>query len=236
NQLKINGGFAYDNVFLVDGADIDDHYFAQPTNNLVIEEAVQETQVLSSNISAEYGRFSGGVVNAITKSGGNEYHGSFRVDFSNDRWTARTPFENDPANEVPIAPNKTNETYTGTVGGKIVTDKVWFFAAGRYFNHDTQTVLPVTGDTFISNNKEPRIEGKLTANISESHSLQAAYTYSKEELNPRVAFSFTIDPFAKEYPSFPTNLWVANYHGVLSSNLFASLQYSQKKFKFSGSG
>src|SRR5262249_5683379 len=68
NQLKINGGFAYDNVFLVDGADIDDHYFAQPTNNLVIEEAVQETQVLTSNISAEYGRFSGGVVNAITKS------------------------------------------------------------------------------------------------------------------------------------------------------------------------
>src|SRR6476660_5399388 len=94
-QLKINGGFAYDNVFLVDGADIDDHYFSNPTNALVIEEAVQETQVLTSNISAEYGRFSGGVVNAITKSGGNEFHGSFRTDFTNDRWQARTPFEND---------------------------------------------------------------------------------------------------------------------------------------------
>src|SRR6266511_54725 len=107
-QLKINGGFAYDNVFLVDGADIDDHYFSNPTNALVIEEAVQETQVLTSNISAEYGRFSGGVVNAITKSGGNEYHGSFRTDFTNDRWQARTPFENDAANGVPLAPNKIN--------------------------------------------------------------------------------------------------------------------------------
>src|SRR4029077_17312635 len=70
NQLQINGGFSYDNVFLVDGVHIDAHYFGSPTNNLVIEDAVQETQVLTSNISAEYGRFSGGVVNAVTKSGG----------------------------------------------------------------------------------------------------------------------------------------------------------------------
>src|SRR5215471_15762097 len=235
NQLKINGGFAYDNVFLVDGADIDDHYFTSPTNRLVIEDAVQETQVLSSNISAEYGRFTGGIVNAITRSGGNTYHGSFRTDFSNDRWQARTPFENDPANAVPEAPNKTNETYSATVGGKIVEDKLWFFVAGRYFDHSTQTVLPVTGDTFQASDKEPRIEGKLTGNISDSHSLSAAYTYSKEERND-VAFSFTIDPFAQEFPSFPTDLWVANYHGVLSDNLFVSLQYSQKKFEFRGSG
>jgi hypothetical protein len=234
-QLKINGGFAYDNVFLVDGADIDDHYFTNPTNALVIEEAIQETQVLTSNISAEYGRFSGGVVNAITKSGGNDFHGSFRIDFTNDRWTARTPFENDPANDVPLAPDKTNETYTGTFGGKILTDTLWFFAAGRYFKNDNQVVLPVTGDTFISTDKEPRVEAKLTANISQSHSLQAAYSYSKEELN-RVAFNFTIDPYAQEFPSFPTHLWVGTYHGVLSSNLFASLQYSEKHFQFSGSG
>jgi hypothetical protein len=234
-QLKINGGFAYDNVFLVDGADIDDHFFSNPTNSLVIEEAVQETQVLTSNISAEYGRFSGGVVNAITKSGGNEFHGSFRTDFTNDRWQARTPFENDAANDVPLAPNQINETYTGTFGGKLLTDKVWFFVAGRYFKNENQTVLPVTGDTFISSDKEPRFEAKLTGNINQSHSLQGAYTHSKEELN-RVAFDFTIDPLAQEFPSFPTTLWVGTYHGVLSPNLFASLQYSQKKFEFKGSG
>ncbi len=232
-QLKINGGFAYDNVFLVDGADVDDHYFASPTNALIIEEAVQETQVLTSNISAEYGRFTGGVVNAITKSGGNEFHGSFRTDFTNDRWTARTPFEN--SHDSPLAPSKINETYTGTLGGKILTDRLWFFGAGRYFKNENQTVLPVTGDTFISADKEPRFEGKLTANINESHSLQAAYTHSKEERND-VAFNFTIDTPSQEFPSFPTDLWVVTYHGVFTPNLFASLQYSQKKFEFLGSG
>ena len=44
-------------------------------------------------ISAEYGRFSGGVVNMITKSGGNAFSGSFRTNFSNDAWTQETPFE-----------------------------------------------------------------------------------------------------------------------------------------------
>jgi hypothetical protein len=116
-----------------------------------------------------------------------------------------------------------------------LTDKVWFFVAGRYFKNENQVVLPVTGDTFTANDKEPRIEAKLTANINESHSLQGAYTYSKEELN-RVAFSFTIDPFSQEFPSFPTTLWVGTYHGVLTPNLFASLQFSQKKFEFAGSG
>jgi len=232
NQLQINGGFAFDNVFLVDGVDIDDHYFGSPTNQLVIEDAVQETQVLTSNISAEYGRFSGGVVNAVTNSGGNQFHGSARVDLTNDSWRANTPFENE--NGVDHQ-SKVNEVFTGTLGGKVLTDRLWFFAAGRYFDNSNQITLPVTASTFTQTDKEPRLEFKLTGNINESHSLQAAYTYSKEELQ-RVAFPFTIDANAIEHPDFPSSLIVGTYHGVLSSNLVATAQFSQKKFEFKGSG
>ena len=49
--------------------------------------------MLTSGISAEYGRFTGGVVNAITKSGGNTFSGSCRVNFLNPSWTTETPFE-----------------------------------------------------------------------------------------------------------------------------------------------
>jgi hypothetical protein len=234
-QLRINGGFAYDNVFLLDGVDIDDHYFSNPTNQLYIEDAVQETHVLSSNISAEYGRFTGGVVNAITKSGGNDYHGSFRTDFTNDRWRARTPFENDSANDVPEAPNKVNEVYSATVGGRVVQDRLWFFLAGRYFDTSTQQVLPITAATFQEKDKEPRIDGKLTGNIADSHTITFGYTYSKDEQN-RVAFPFTIDPNAQEFPSFPTNLLVARYNGVITPSFFVSGQYSEKKFEFKNSG
>src|SRR5262249_5965984 len=91
-QLVINGSFAFDNVFMVNGVDVNDNLFANP-QNLFIEDAIEETQVLTSGISAEYGRFSGGVINAITKSGGNTFSGSGRINFASPSWTQESPFE-----------------------------------------------------------------------------------------------------------------------------------------------
>jgi hypothetical protein len=71
-QLSISGAPAWDSIFMLNGVDVNDNLFAQP-QNLFIEDAIEETQVLTSGISAEYGRFSGGVVNAVTKSGGNNF-------------------------------------------------------------------------------------------------------------------------------------------------------------------
>jgi hypothetical protein len=87
--VVIHGAFSFDNVFMVNGVDINDNLFAQP-QNLFIEDAIEETQVLTSGISAEYGRFSGGVINAITKSGGNTFSGSGRVNFLNPNWTTQS--------------------------------------------------------------------------------------------------------------------------------------------------
>ncbi len=61
-QVAISGGFAYDNVFMVNGVDITENLFGD-FDNLFIEDAIAETQVLTSGVSAEYGRFSGGVIN-----------------------------------------------------------------------------------------------------------------------------------------------------------------------------
>ena len=96
-QVTINGGFAYDNVFLIDGVDVNDNIFGD-ADDLFIEDAFEEVQVLTSGLSAEYGRFSGGVVNAITKSGSNDFSGSFRSNLYKPDWTTQTPFEVD--NEI----------------------------------------------------------------------------------------------------------------------------------------
>ena len=79
NQLTISGGFAYDNVFLIDGVDVNDNLLGT-SNDLFIEDAIGEVQVLTSGVSAEYGRFSGGVVNIVTKSGGNRVRGQLPHD------------------------------------------------------------------------------------------------------------------------------------------------------------
>src|SRR5687768_9933340 len=92
NQVTISGAVAYDNVFLLDGVDIGDNLFARP-DDLFIEEAIEETQVLTSAVSAEYGRFSGGVVNAVTRRGGNLFSGSVRSNLSNAAWDQEEAFQ-----------------------------------------------------------------------------------------------------------------------------------------------
>ena len=59
---------------------------------LYIEDALQEVTVATAGVSAEYGRFSGGMVSAVTKSGGDTFSGSFRTSFANDYWRSLTPF------------------------------------------------------------------------------------------------------------------------------------------------
>ena len=91
-QHAINGSFAYDNAYLVDGVDTNDNLFGT-SNALCVADAIKETQVLTSGISAEYGRFSGGVINVITKSGGNAFSGSWRTNYDKPTWEGFNPYE-----------------------------------------------------------------------------------------------------------------------------------------------
>jgi len=70
---------------------VNENLRGQP-HNLFIEDAIQETTVVTTGISAEYGRFTGGVVSTLTKSGGNEFTGSFRDSMTNPNWTETPDF------------------------------------------------------------------------------------------------------------------------------------------------
>ena len=126
-QLSINGSFAYDNVYLVDGVDTNDNLFGT-SNALYVADAIEETQVLTSGISAEYGRFSGGVVNVITKSGGNTFSGSWRTNLDKPTWESLNPYE---VEEKVKREDILNRTHEATLGGPIVRDRLWFFYSFR---------------------------------------------------------------------------------------------------------
>ena len=232
-QVSISGAFAYDNKFMVNGVDINDNLFGTATDQLVIEEAVQETQIMTSNISAEFGGFSGGIINAITKSGGNTYSGSARADFSNPNWRAYTPIE---AQNRTSRPTTLSEVYSATLGGKIVEDRLWFFAAGRFTDQTTNNTLQTTNEAYSTSLKEPRLEGKLTGNINASHTLQFDYTYSKDTRTLSPELGFVGEVSAVQSPTFPSNILVASYNGVFTPNFIGSLLYSEKKFQFKNSG
>jgi Carboxypeptidase regulatory-like domain/TonB dependent receptor/TonB-dependent Receptor Plug Domain len=230
-QVTIAGNFAYDNVFLVDGVDVNDNLFGSP-NNLFIEDAIQETQVLTSGISAEYGRFGGGVINAVTKRGGNTFSGSFRTNFTNPSWRDETPIEKTQGIE---REDKLNEFYEATLGGPIVKDRLWFFAAGRKVSSDTQDTLPETALPFTSTTDEKRAEVKLSGAITSNHNVQATYT-KVWRTDLRQTFDFSIDDHTAFTGDNPTDLFVVNYNGTLRDNLFLEAQYSRKTFEFVDNG
>ena len=239
SQFQISGSPGYDNLVMVNGVPVTESVRSQFLN-LFIEDAIQETTVLTGAISAEYGRFTGGVVNSITKSGGNEFTGSFRDSISNPSWTEKTPLASQPD---PVDVN--NYVYEATLGGYVMRDRLWFFAAGRSaetsvarttlgVNLGTNKVLTPIG--YTSGTEEERYEIKLTGQITPKHNLVGSYIdVARDDINNRFT-SAIYDLASLETRSRPDTLGTVSYNGVLTSNLLIEAQWSHRTMEFVNSG
>ncbi len=227
-QVTISGGFAYDNVWLIDGVDANDNLFGTPTT-VYIEDAIADIQVLTSGISAEYGRFSGGVVNIVTKSGGNDFSGTLRADLSNDDWRETTPREEELGTELG---DELSEIYSATLGGYILKDRLWFFLAGRDRETAQTLSFKFTGLPRPSNVTEDRQEIKGTVNILDKHQVQAQYTEKNQDTLRASSGGGSATPSTVDLWATPSDLTVARYSGVWSPSLFGEIQYSEKTFLF----
>jgi hypothetical protein len=229
-QITINGGPSYDNVFLVNGVVVNENLRGQP-HSLFIEDAIQETTILTSGISAEYGRFTGGVVSTLTKSGGNEFHGSGRDTFQNPKWTATPDFPGATA-----APDKTNQIFEATLGGRLIKDRVWFFGAGRKAKTSVAKSTFQTGLNFVNAFNEKRYEGKVTGHITDRHNIIGSYLKVKN-LEANNSFQLIYD-LASIVPSrsLPNSLKALNYSGIFTTNLLGEASWSKKTFAFINSG
>jgi len=235
--LVISGAQSFESLFLVDGAVVNENLRGQP-QDLFIEDAIQETTVLSGGVSAEYGRFTGGVVNVVTRAGGNQFHGSFRTTFTSDAWRALDPLEETFDQDPRI--HRVDESYEATLGGAALTDRIWFFGAGRRESiNDSREIaspeIPELGDhgplfiPYAHATREWRAEAKLTGNVTHSHNLVGTYTTVRpEETNQEYLPAGDLAALQ----SFDGPHWIAvgNYNGVLSNRLFVEAQFSQRDF------
>ena len=231
-QLAINGSFAYDNVYLVDGVDTNDNLFGT-SNALYVADAIEETQVLTAGISAEYGRFSGGVVNVITKSGGNTFSGSWRTNYDNPTWQGLNPYEAE--NEVERE-DVLNQTHEATLGGPIVRDRLWFFSSYRRARTTTSDSFSQTGISYSERENNDRNQLKLTATLAPGHTLSGQYMRNQTARFDDPTFRFSITPDTQNDATRPNDLYVTTYRGGVSRNVFAEAQVSQKRFGFRGGG
>jgi len=237
---SIAGSNSFESLFMVNGVAITENLRGTPYT-LYIEDAIQETTVAVGGVSAEYGRFSGGVVNLVTKSGGNIFSGSFRDSYNNDKWRTLTPFEQttiaaDP-NHKELRINKTVPAYEYTFGGPVAKDRLWFFTAGRLQNQAQGRTLNFTNLPYTYNDKTQRYEGKGTLTVSANHRVQANFLKIREtEENYTFNINASMDERSLGDRKDPQNLYTLAYSGVLTPRFFLEARYSARDFNFINSG
>jgi hypothetical protein len=157
NQMTISGTRPQQNNYRLDGISINDYSNGAPGSvaglNLGVD-AVAEFSVLTSNYSAEYGRTSGGVINAITRSGTNQLHGGIFEFLRNSALDARNFF--DPASIPPFRRNQ----FGGFAGGPIKKDKTFIFGSYEGLRQSLTGTAPVVVPSTTAR------QGQLCANAA----------------------------------------------------------------------
>jgi outer membrane receptor protein involved in Fe transport len=129
-KMSINGGRITFNNFLLDGATVNEVQNTTPgsvAGGFTGVDAVQEFQLLTNNYSAEFGGAGGGIVNIVSKSGGNQLHGTAFEFARNSALDARNFFDQES-----VPPFSRNQ-FGGSIGGPIRRDKTFFFGAYEGF-------------------------------------------------------------------------------------------------------
>jgi len=245
----ISGAPTNGNTYLVNGVDSRFDNVRSHAADTVIEDAIQETTILTAGVSAEFGQFSGGVISTITKSGGNQFSGSFRTAISNNDWVARNPLEieDDIEKEDDI-----NHVETITFGGPIVKDRLWFFLAGeqteltRDVNYSTARsvsdraaaaygiteTLYEPGIRKVEGRADERenYEIKLSGRIAQGHDLFVSYQ-DREDVNINNTSS-SYDFTATATRTVTREALSMNYRGQLTPSLTLDLLYTDRESVF----
>jgi len=150
--FSVNGERGRANNFELDGQSNNDNSIAGPQVFFSNDEALAEIQIVTDNFGAQYGRNAGSVVNYITKSGTNQFHGSaiykYAGDFTSSHATGVskgpqfgfcTPGENPTTTGCTpaVVPRFVSNWYGGTIGGPVIKNKLFFFGS-TYFQRFTE--------------------------------------------------------------------------------------------------
>ncbi len=122
--VSIRGGKTQETGYTLNGTSIKDDYEGRMNTTRLIEDAVEDTQVIQSPLHARFGRTGGGMVNVVTKSGGNDFAGSLRSYISRDDWqTARHAEPDGSDGRANVYSRRQTDIF---FSGPIIKDKLWF--------------------------------------------------------------------------------------------------------------
>ena len=210
--LSFQGASVHENVYIVDGVDSTETAFAAQGQDVVFE-FLENIQVKSGFLGAEYGGALGGVVSMQTKSGSNAFKGGFNFMYSGSKLTGdprerlRTLPTNTLISEYVQDPEDESRTidFGGFVGGPIKKDKLWFFAGfmpqntdvSRTVNFPATSTLAAKTVTVGGTTRRPFASSKLTWRAAKDLTVSASYQYApREEIGRLPSYDLTDDRFS----------------------------------------
>jgi hypothetical protein len=227
----INNGAAYGgdadsgNGLLIDGVDTRDPSggTAWTFYNYNIVEEVQFTGI---GAPAEYGAFTGAIVNTITKSGGNQFSGLFDAIYTKSSLASK----NVPSSLISQNPNlaqaaKTNKLidFTTQISGPIIKDKLFFFASAQRYQKDEDPIGPSTR----RNEASDRFNGKLTWQPGPNDNIAAHVQFDNFNIIGRAGFNALLDADditnREDAPEF---VWVGSWRHLFGSKTFTEVKYT----------
>ncbi len=186
---SIMGATGAENRYVVDGLDVTDPAFGVSGSSLAFE-FIQEVQVKTGGYQVDYSGALGGVINVLTKSGGNDFHGDVFGYFNSDALEATAKTSVDFGQTVGL----TRYDFGADAGGKVIQDELWYFAAINPsisdVDQETRQDIPYT-----ERNETLYFAGKLTWNIASQHRLVASGFGDPSETDNIAAFQGMFPPF-----------------------------------------
>lgn len=250
NRIMIRGGNTTSNRFMLNGTDISDNVFGDTNGRgYYVDDSIAETQVISSPVNAKFGGFTGGVMNAITKSGSNNFEGTIRLNLTRNSWTAMAPPGLRPNGAQPNpGTDLMNREYTVWLGGPIIKDALWFSASTKLdpilltANSLSNVAGLTTGDgsgsaawvpatnagAFNTSSANQFYELKLTWAINANHTLEAA---GNRNVTDQVNRFYIASPDPRTLvPQTNINEYqTLGYRGIFGSNLTVEARYAYKQ-------
>jgi len=208
---KIFGATISDNTYLVDGFNTVDPTTGASATQFMYD-AIEEASVLTGGMDAEFGFGTGGVMNVVTKSGGNSFSGTFDARYR-DQGFNESGDRYDPDLDV-----SSTRIVGATLGGPILRDRLWFFAALE--NQRLESTPASAPETEIEDGKY--FLGKLTWAISPNHRLAARYAATPRTIDyAGVAYDTSPEATHRVENDVPTAQ--LEYNGVLTDSLLLTV-------------
>lgn len=227
SSITVYGSTGAENVYYVDGVNTTGVEYGFQGKELNFE-FIEAVDVKTGGYEAELGRATGGIINVITKSGGNEFHGDVFGYYDSDSLQSS-------ADEVVATSGTvsgfTREDYGIGLGGYILKDKLWFFGAYDRVSNTQDNVLsegPREGETIGSESDRDLGAAKLTFRLSDSQSIVGTFFQDpRDDTGAINDAQHTLNGEPATYEgirSFGGRDYALRYEGVVGSNWVFSLQ------------